>query len=186
MTMKSMLSRLQSIDIRTLVFAFPFIACLHEFEEWNILQWHRTYQTNVPPDITNLDLRTIFLIINLVIIIWTVAALLPKNNRKLTAYLFSPLLAISLINAFEHLIWLIEFRVYAPGFIFGFIFEAPLIIYMAYRMLSEKLIAKWYAGLLGIVVAAGIVKQLLLGTQIDPAIVNIMKLSRPIADLIWK
>jgi hypothetical protein len=39
---------------------------------------------------------------------------------------------------------------------------------------------------LGIVVAAGIVKQLLLGTQIDPAIVNIMKLSRPIADLIWK
>jgi hypothetical protein len=184
--MKSVLSKLQSVNIRAWVFIFPFIACLHEFEEWNILEWHRTYQTNVPPDITNLDIRTIFLIINLVIIIWAVIALLPKNNPKATAYLFFPLMAISLINAFEHLMWLTEFRVYAPGFIFGFIFEAPLIIYMTYRMLSEKLIAKWYAGLFGVVVAAGIVKLLLLGAEIDPAIVNVMKLSRPIAYFIWK
>ena len=95
-------------------------------------------------------------------------------------------MAVSLINAFEHLIWLIEFHVYAPGFVFGFIFEAPLILYMAYRMLSEKLVAKWYAGLFGLIVVAGTVKVLMLGKQIDPAIVNVMKLSRPIAEFIWK
>ena len=183
--MKSMLLKLQSIDMRTLIFIFPFIACLHEFEEWNILQWHRTYNTNVPPNITDLDLRTIFLIINLIIIIWTVIALLTKN-RKATAYLFSPLMVISLINAFEHLIWQIEFGVYAPGFIFGFIFEAPLILYMAYRMLKEKLLPKWYAGLCCGIVAIGIVKLILLGAAIDPAIVDIMKLSPAISDFIWR
>jgi len=185
MVMNRILSKLQGIDIRTLIFIFPYVACLHEFEEWNILKWHRTNQTNVPPDITNLDLRTIFLLINLVIIIWTVVALWPKN-KKVTAYIFFPLMAISLINAFEHLIWLIHFGVYPPGFIFGFIFEAPLILYIAYRMLKEKLIAKWFAGIFLLIVLAGIVNLMLSGTEIDPAIVNIMKLSRPISDFIWK
>ncbi|MEW6187480.1 MAG: HXXEE domain-containing protein [Thermodesulfobacteriota bacterium] len=184
--MKRFVSKLQSLDLRTLIVTFPFIACLHEFEEWNILQWHRTYQTNVPPDITNLDLRTIFLIINLVIILWTVLALLPGNNLRVTAYLFFPLLAVSLINALEHLIWQVEFGVYAPGFIFGFIFEAPLILLIAYRMLKDKLVSKLYSGLFGLVVAAGTVKLLLQGSEIDPVIVYIMKLSRPIADFIWK
>ena len=186
MMMKRILLKLQSIDIRQLIFVFPFIACLHEFEEWNILKWHRTYNTNVPPGITDLDLRTIFLLINLLIIIWTVIALIPKNNRKATAYLFSPLMVIGLINAFEHLIWQIEFGVYAPGIIFGFILEAPLILFLAYRMLKEKLVTKWYAGLFSLVVVAGTVKMLFQGTEIDPAIVQIMKLSRPIADFIWK
>lgn len=179
------LTKLRSIDVRSLIIAFPFIACLHEFEEWNILTWHQTYNTNMPAGLTHLDLRTIFLIINAVIVVWTVVALSLKN-RKATIYVLAPLFVISLTNGFEHLIWQLEFGVYAPGFIFGFFFEAPLILAIGYLSLKEKLIPPWFAAVCVGILAAGIVNVIRLGAEIDPFIVNVMKLSPAVSDFIWR
>lgn len=183
--LKNLFIKLEKIDLRKFIFMTPFIACLHELEEWNILPWHRKYNTNVPSDVTNLDLRTIFILISIFIFIWTFISLVPKN-KKTTAYIFFPLISLSFINGIEHLIWLIEFKVYAPGFIFGFLFEIPLIIYIAFRILKENLIAKWYSVVFGVITVFGIVNLLLLGRELDPIIRGAMNFSRVLADLIWK
>ncbi|MBN1501362.1 MAG: hypothetical protein JW982_14475, partial [Spirochaetes bacterium] len=99
---KNIFNKLEKIDIRKFIFTFPFIAALHELEEWNILSWHLKYNTNVPSDVTDFHLRFAFIIISILIFIWTFISLIPKD-KKITAYIFSPLILISLINGFEHL-----------------------------------------------------------------------------------
>jgi hypothetical protein len=180
---KNIFNRLDRIDIKRFIFTFPFIATLHELEEWNILNWHIQHNTNVPTEVTDFHLRFAFIIISILIFIWTIVSLLPKD-KKITAYIFSPLILISLINSFEHLFWTVSFGAYAPGLIFGFVFEVPLIIYIIYRMLKEKLINRWFAGIVGIIVLAGIVKVILHGNELDPLIADIMRLSKRITDVI--
>ena len=120
---KNFFMKLEKIDLRKFIIVFPFIALLHELEEWNILKWHLKYNTNVPSGVTDFHLRLAFILISILIFIWTFISLIPKN-KKITAYIFSPLIILGLLNGFEHLIWMIEFRVYAPGVIFGFFFLA--------------------------------------------------------------
>ncbi|MEN6463369.1 MAG: HXXEE domain-containing protein [Syntrophomonas sp.] len=173
------------IDLRKLIFVFPFIACLHELEEWNILAWHSRYNTNVPSDVTDANLHTIFILISVMFFIWTFISLLPKNKRT-TAYIFFPLMAIGFVNGIEHLIWSIEFRVYAPGFIFGFLFEIPLILYIAFRIFKENLVAPWYSIAFGVLVVFGVVNLFLLGNELDPVIRSAMNFSKMFSDLILK
>ena len=181
---KNFVHVLEKIDLRKFIFSFPFIALLHELEEWNILKWHLEYNTNVPSDVADFHLRLALILISLLIFLWTFISLISKNN-KITAIIIFPLIAMSLLNGFEHLIWLIEFGVYAPGVVFGFFFEVPLLLYIVYRMLKEKIIAKWYVMLLGIIVTLGIIKLILLGNKLDPMIAGAMKLSKELSDLIW-
>jgi hypothetical protein len=175
---------LHTISFRRLITLFPVIACLHEFEEWNILKWHRAYNSNVPVDIVNLDIRTVFILINILIILWTIISLIPKSNKR-SAFLFMPLMLIGAVNGFEHLFWLIRFGVYAPGFVFGFLFEMPLITIIFYRMIKERLIVHWYAGVFGVITIAGVVNLLMLDDAIDPVIVSVMKMSPAISHFIW-
>ena len=172
-------------DLRKIIFVFPFVACFHELEEWNILPWHRRYNTNVPSDVTNVDLHIIFILISVFFFIWTLISLVPKN-KKTTAYIFFPLMAISFVNGIEHMIWSIQFRVYAPGFVFGFLFEMPLVIYIAFRTLKENLVAKWYSTVFGVLAVLGSVNLVLLGKELDPVISGAMKFSHVLSDLILK
>ncbi len=181
---KNFLLMLEKIGLRKYIFVFSLIAAFHELEEWNILKWHLKYNKNVPSDVTDFHLRLAFILISILIFIWILISLIPKN-KKITAYIFSPFIIISLLNGFEHLIWMIKFRVYAPGVIFGFFFEVPLICYVLYRMLKEKLIAKWYLLILGIIVLAGTIQLILLGNKLDPFIAGAMRLSKALSDFIW-
>ncbi len=76
-------------DIRSLIKIMPFIFMFHELEEWNILPWHRQFQTDVPPDVTSLDIRTFFLFVILLMFVLTCLILIPKN-KKINSYLFLP------------------------------------------------------------------------------------------------
>ena len=183
--MKNLFGKLGKTDLRKIIFIFPFIACLHELEEWNILPWHMRYNTNVPSDVTNAGLHIIFILISVIFFIWTLISLVPKNN-KTTAYIFFPLMTIGFVNAIEHLIWSIEFGVYAPGFIFGFLFEMPLIIFIAFRILKENLVAKWYSAVFGVLAVLGTVNLLLLGKELDPVIRGAMNFSKVLSDFILK
>lgn len=183
--MKNLFAKLGKTDLKKIIFIFPFIACLHELEEWNILLWHRRYNTNVPSGVTDTDLHLIFILISVIFFIWTFIALVQKN-KKVTAYIFLPLMTISFVNGIEHLIWLIEFRVYPPGFIFGFLFEMPLILYISYRILKENLVAKWYSTAFAVLAALGMVNLLLLGRELDPVIRGAMNFSKVLSDMFLK
>jgi hypothetical protein len=178
-----MLNRFENIKLRTLIKVFPFFALFHELEEWNILAWHRIYNSNVPPEITDSNLHNIFILISVVFFIWIYLSLIPKNI-KITTYILIPLFVGSLLNGVEHVIWTIDFGIYAPGPIFGFFLETPLIFYIFFRMIKDHLITKWCLFLFGIIVFIGSLKLIVLENKLDPIIVSLMKFSKTLSELI--
>ena len=156
----------------------------HELEEWNILTWHRQFQTNIPPDVTNLDIRTFFLFIILLFFALSYLILIPKN-KKINSYLFIPLLTFAFYNGIVHLFWLFYFKTYAPGVIFGFFVSVPFIILIVYKMLKENLVKKWYFLIFAAISAFLVIQAINLGDKIEPQLVNAMIFSKKLATLLW-
>jgi hypothetical protein len=175
---------LSSLNIRSLLWLFPFVFMFHEFEEWNILPWHRHFQSNIPSDITSLDLRTFFLFIVILFFALTYLSLL-TINKKISSYLMLPLITFNFYNGIVHLFWSFYFHTYAPGVIFGFFIGAPLTILIVYKMLNEKLVKQWYILLYAVLSIFLIVQAVSLGNKIEPPLVHVMIFSKTLANWIW-
>lgn len=141
--MKAILNRLNNINFRKLIWLFPIILFLHEMEEWNILKWYHKHQIELPIGMTNLDARTWLLFLSLVGFIWVICGLISKNN-KITAYIILPAIFLCLSNSIQHLVLVISYKEYTPGFIFGFIISILIYIYIITRTVTDKLIPLWY------------------------------------------
>jgi len=178
--MQNVFSWLNKIDSKIIIILFPFVAMFHELEEWNILGWHQAVQTNVP-DVTNLHLRIIFILFILGTFLWVLGCL-KLRNRTVGYYLLLPFLAFNLWNGIQHFVWLIEFQRYAPGVIFGSFIGIPLIVYITWRIMEEKIIPRWYVALFGIIVIGITVNTLLLGRELDPFIRSAMLIGKTIAE----
>jgi hypothetical protein len=161
----------------------PFVFALHEFEEWNILSWHRRYQSNIP-DVSDIDLRTIFLILIIIVFLFFYFAQRFKN-KNISAYFLFPVLSLFVYNGLVHLYWSFYFSSYAPGLIFGFFVGVPLISMIIYRMMSEKLISRWYAASCAAVFLFMFINVILMGDRLESGIVHAMILGRSLATLIW-
>ncbi len=171
------------IDFMKTVWLIPVIGLLHELEEWNILPWHRKFNTGVP-DVTSLQIRTVLVLIGLVYFAWTALSLMPRSRRTRQALLV-PLLALLAANGLQHLIWLIQFKTYAPGVVFGFFAGVPVCLYFLWRISREKIMPKWIFVLFGVLVTADIVHTLMLGNELDPKIRTAMVFSKSLSRLIW-
>jgi len=170
------------IDLWILIKIFPFIFALHEFEEWNILSWHRKHQSNIP-NVTDLHIRTIFVIIITVTFLFFFVVLRIKN-KKTAAYILFPVLSLVFYNGLIHFYWSIYFASYSPGLVFGFIVGVPLIGIIIFKMISEKLIAKWYASFVGLLLIAMFTHVIMLGDKLESGIVNAMLIGKIIAEWI--
>lgn len=169
-------------DLWILIRISPFIFAFHEFEEWNILSWHRKYQANIP-DVIDLHLRTIFVIIvglNFLFFIFVIRI----RNRGMAAKILFPAFSFMLYNGFVHFYWSIYFQSYSPGLIFGFMFSVPLIGIIFYKMISEKLVKKWFVSIMGILLIAMFVNVIMIGNKLEPGIVNAMLLGKIITEWI--
>lgn len=176
---------IEGIDIRRLLWIFPFVFLFHELEEWNILQWHRQFQTNVPTDVTNLDLRTFFLFVVLCFFIITYLCLIPKN-KKVNSYLLIPFIIIgNFYNGVVHLFWLFYFQTYAPGVIFGFFVGVPFTVLIIYKMLKEKLVKKWYVLIFVALCIYLVIQAVNLGVKLEPGVANAMLFSKKLANFLW-
>jgi hypothetical protein len=175
---------IESIDIRKLFKLFPYIFMLHELEEWNILPWHRKFQSNIPSDVTSLDLRTILLFLILLFFGYTYICLIPKN-KKINSYLLLPIIIFIAYNGLVHLYWSFFFRTYAPGVIFGFFIGVPFAILIIYKILKEKLVNKWYPLIFIILAIFLFMQTVMLGDKIEDGLVNAMLFSKKLAAWIW-
>ncbi len=170
------------LELWILIKIFPFIFALHEFEEWNILSWHRKHQSNIP-NVTDLHLRTIFIIIIAFTFLFFFVVLKIKN-KKTAAYILFPVLSLIFYNGLVHFYWSIYFASYAPGLAFGFIVGVPMIGIIIFKMISEKLIAKWYASFVGLLFIAMFAHIITLGDKLEPGIVSAMLFGKIIAEWI--
>ncbi len=177
--MTSIFKRLAQVDTRRLLYIVPVVYLLHEIEEWNILAWHKSVNTGVP-DVTDLHVRIALVFVLILGVVWTGISLIAKS-RKVMIYTAMPLIAISIANGIQHLIWWIHFNVYAPGVIFGFFLGAPVFLFIAVRMVKEHLVARLYSIACGCSVLVQTVLSLLAGDAIDPAIAEAMILGSSVS-----
>ncbi|MBN2520519.1 MAG: HXXEE domain-containing protein [Bacteroidales bacterium] len=176
-------SQIDKINIIKLIKILPVVFTFHEIEEWNVLKWHLQYQTNVP-EVSDIDLRTIFLFLIVFSYILVYLALIPKNKR-ITAYLLIPFISFLFYNGLVHLYWTIYFKSYSPGLIFGFFAGVPLYLLIVYKFIQLKMVKKWYLFIFGVLTAVLLVQIILLKDKLDPAIANLMLLGRQLAEWIW-
>lgn len=182
MTSRKMYYIITKTELWTLIKILPFLFALHELEEWNVLSWHRIYQSNIP-DVLDLHLRTIFVIIIGAAFLFFFFVLKTKN-QKATAYILLPVLTLLIYNGLVHFYWSIYFTSYAPGLVFGFIVSAPLIAIIIYKMISQKMVPQWYASFVGIIFTAMFAHIIMIGDRLESGIVNAMLLGRIIAEWI--
>ena len=183
MNTKTMHAYIGNISLWKLVNMVPFVFAFHEFEEWNILSWHRRHQSNIP-DVADIDLRTIFIVmIVLVFLFFSVAKIV--KNKKVSAYFISPVLSIMLYNGLVHLYWSIYFFTYSPGLIFGFFIGVPLLSIIFYKTVREQLLTKSSLVILMAIVLFMLAHAISLGDILESGIVNAMLLGKTLSALIW-
>jgi hypothetical protein len=184
MNIKDIGSKIKNINIRTLIKIVPFAFALHEFEEWNILAWHQKHQSNIPA-VADIDLRTIFLFLVVLVFIVFNLALIPRN-KKITAYILFPFISFMCYNGVVHLYWTIYFKDYSPGLIFGFFVGVPLTGLILYKMLKERMVKKWYAFIFGGLVSYLFIEVIILGDKLEPGIVNAMLFGQKLAQWLFQ
>lgn len=161
----------------------PFAFALHELEEWNTLSWHQRNQSNIP-DVTDIDLRTVFLFLILFLSVVFYLAI-HVRNKKITAYILLPFITMLCYNGIVHFYWTLYFSDYSPGLVFGFFLGVPLMIMIMYKIIHENLVKKWYALIVALLFAGLFIEVMLLGDKLEPGIVNAMLLGQKLAQWLW-
>jgi len=183
MIFQNIREKVNQLNLVTLLKIVPVVFTFHELEEWNVLAWHREHQSNIP-DVSDIDLRTVFLFLIIAVFLIFYFSLLFRN-KKITAYILFPFLGLMFYNGLVHLYWTFYFSDYSPGLIFGFFIGVPLVTYIMFRMIREKLVKRWYALLFSALFAYMFIEVLMLGDQLEPGIVNAMLLGKQLTQWIW-
>jgi hypothetical protein len=149
------LSFLNAIDFRYLIWLFPFILLFHELEEWNILKWYKENYEDLP-NFTNLSIRIwIFGLSIFGFISTAVCFYIPIIS--VSAFLLSLFILLTFQNGLQHLYWTIYFKKYAPGIVTSVLVVIPFDIYTFYRIIEEELLPIWFL-LVIIIIIPGLIE----------------------------
>jgi hypothetical protein len=109
---------LKLIDIKTLYFIVPVILFIHEMEEWNIFNFHKSNYKNNLIDETVLSTRLWLLFLSVTGFVWTsVCYIIP--NEVLSISIMMLLVDFTILNSIQHIGMTVKIKKYNPGFIFG-------------------------------------------------------------------
>jgi len=179
----------QSLEIGTVIWLFPIIFMLHDFEEiftveswlnknkatmYNLLparlqSFHGFFERRFPIKTAQFSVAVawIFLLLS-AITLFTVQSL-PDGGSFLVVYIAA--LHILFVNVFTHVGQAILYRGYTPGVITAIALLFPYSLYTYYRLLLEGYIdwqVIWTAFPLSIVLLLLIVPGLILGRKVIP------------------
>lgn len=154
----------QGVSFSTVIWLLPVAIALHEIEEWNIIDWYHRNFVDLPA-ITNTSTRVFIVFMSLYGFAWTAVALL-FVNLKITAFLLSLLAVVVLLNALQHVYWVIAFRDYAPGVITSVLLVTPVIMFLGLVAGYQGLLPIWYEVLLCILVMPGLAQTAMAGNRL--------------------
>jgi hypothetical protein len=115
---------LLSMPIKDVMFIVPIVLLLHELEEWNIFEYHKSAYADGAIDETRLGTRLWLLFLGTVGFLWTLACYWIRNEM-ISTIIFLLLVDFCLLNAIQHVGMTIKTRKYNPGFIIGGIVGLP-------------------------------------------------------------
>ena len=86
------------------------------------------------------------------------------------AFVFLPAIALVLLNAFQHVYWLLYFRQYAPGIVTSIVLLIPTGFYLAARAVQQGYVPIWYVAVWAVPVVVGLVQTVRAGNQVTPLV----------------
>lgn len=167
--MGDVLAALENLDFTSVLWLFPLAFGLHEAEEWNITRWEHRHFVSMPRTATDKSARTWIVFISIVGFAWCAVATLP-GNPMVAAFVFLPAIALVLLNAFQHVYWLLYFRQYAPGIVTSIVLLIPTGFYLAARAVQQGYVPIWYVAVWAVPVVVGLVQTVRAGNQVTPLV----------------
>jgi len=165
--MNGIISKVNGLPFRKLIWILPFVWAFHEMEEWNIISWYQRYFVN-PPEMTSWSVLTLLAFSTLVGFVWTFIASLFRNSKISAGVLLLFFILAAFMNAIQHISWTIMFGAYSPGVLSSVFLIIPSVIYVAWRVLKERLLPKWYIIILYLLTAPRIIETIKYGNEVMP------------------
>ncbi len=150
-----MLSIINLVEFKHIIWIIPVTLLVHELEEWNIVNWHKKNFTNGLEE-TYLSTRMWELFLSLVGFAWTAIAFFIPNNTVASIWLLV-LVDFTLLNGLQHLYLLFHLKRYNPGLFFSNVFGIPAAVYIACRILVEGFLPFWALIIFALLIVPGLV-----------------------------
>jgi len=167
--MSNILTALEALDFLTVLWLFLLAFVLHELEEWHITEFERRNFVEVPPTATGRSARMWIAFICTVGLIWCAAATLP-GIPTVAAWVFLPAIALTLLNALQHVYWSLRFKQYAPGVITAVVLLIPIDGYVAAWALRQGYVPVWYVAVLAGLMVWVLIHTVRAGNRMSPFI----------------
>ena len=150
-----------------ILWVLPAVFALHELEEWNILAWYQSAWTNVGADqMTPVIVRTWLVFATLLGLVWTYLGTRLRNPRVSAHVVLFFFLFLPFGHTVPHLYWLVDLRAYHHGVVTAVLLIVPLTLYVATRLVTEKLVSWWYLAVVFLLSVPQSVGAIRLGYQI--------------------
>ena len=181
--MNSMVSKVNRLSFRIVIWILPIAWAFHEMEEWNIISWYQRHFVN-PPEMTSLSVLTLLACSSLVGFLWTFIASLFRNLKITAGVLLLFFILAAFMNAIQHISWTVMFFAYSPGVLSSVFLVIPLVIYVTWRVLKERLLSKWYIIILYLLIVPRIIETIKYGNEVMPMFERLYRFANWLARLL--
>ncbi len=144
--MPDRISSQSSPSFRKSVWLFPIALCLHELEEWNILDWYLEHWLNVDPHTMTSESVHVWLIVASVLgFLGTYATVSAKRFDFMLRLILLPTFVVGIFgHALAHIFWTWRFACYAPGVVTSVLLVIPVTLYLLAQARREEVISLRY------------------------------------------
>jgi len=180
--MNRMISKVNRLSFRIVIWILPIAWAFHEMEEWNIISWYQRHFVN-PPEITPLSVSTVLACSTLAGFLWTFIASLFRNSKITAGVLLLFFILVAFMNAIQHISWTVMFCAYGPGVLSSVFLIIPSVIYVTWRVLRERLLPKWYIIILYLLIVPRIIETIMYGNKVMPMFERLYRFANWLARL---
>ena len=181
--MNSMVSKVNRLSFRIVIWILPITWAFHEMEEWNIISWYQRHFVN-PPEMTSLSVLALLACSTLVGFLWTFIASSFRNLKITAGILLLFFILVAFMNAIQHISWTVMFFAYSPGVLSSVFLVIPLVIYVTWRVLKERLLSKWYIIILYLLIVPRIIETIKYGNEVMPMFERLYRFANWLARLL--
>ena len=178
-----MISKVNRLSFRIVIWILPIAWAFHEMEEWNIISWYQRHFVN-PPEMTSLSVLALLACSSLVGFFWTFIASLFRNSKITAGVLLLFFILAAFMNAIQHISWTVMFRAYSPGVLSSILLIIPSVIYVTSRVLRERLLRKWYIIILYLLTIPRIIETIRYGNEVMPMFEKLYRFANWLARLL--
>jgi hypothetical protein len=182
--MNGIISKMNRLPFRKVIWILPIFWAFHEAEEWNIISWYQRHFVN-PPEMTPWSVLTLLVCSALASFIWTFIASLFRNLKVTAGILLFFFIPMAFMNAIQHILWAIMFHSYSPGVLSSVILIIPAVIYITWRVLEEGLLPKWYIIILYLWAVPRVIETIIYGNEVMPMLEKLHYFGNWLAKLLW-